>query len=166
MIRRFQSPSERSRREHETYQILAHRVANWHLLLWQVPLFAFTAQAFTFTIALDPDASRVGRLVACGISILISVVSLVTLVRQRKADLLDSGQLNEIEKARGIPKRERLHGKHWARRRTAKPFDWACLDAMVGKWNLTKLWALAFLLLLLIAIGVATLEFLYPATLR
>lgn len=144
------------------YPVLAHRVANWHQLLWQVPLFAFTAQAFTFTIALDPEASRAARLIACAISAIISVVSLVTLVRQRKADLLDSGQLAMIEQHRDWPEDERLHGPIWADRRTSQEFDWKWLDRMLGKWNLTLTWAVAFFFLLAAAGLVAGLEVFWP----
>jgi hypothetical protein len=160
--------SDENARKHRydaAYPVLAHRIANWHQLLWQVPLFAFTAQAFTFTIALDPNSSRVGRLIACTISVLISVVSLVTLVRQRKADKLDSRHLNAIEKSRGWPKEERLHGKGWAKRRTRRRFDWKWLDKLVGRWKLTTTWAVAFLILLVLALGVAAFEIFYPEAL-
>jgi len=147
------------------YEVLAQRINNWHQLLWQVPLFAFTAQAFTFTIALAPESTRLARLIACALSLLISLVSLVTLVRQRKADLLDSKRLNAIEKRMGLGKGERLHGRRWAKRRANMPFDWRWLDAMVGHWNLTATWAVAFLILMLMALGVAVVELTDPGLL-
>ena len=147
------------------HQVLAQRINNWHQLLWQVPLFAFTAQAFTFTIALYPDSTRLARLIACALSIVISVVSLVTLVRQRKADRLDSRHLNEIEKRMGLSKSERMHGKQWAKRRSDMPFDWRWLDAMVGRWTLTATWAVAFVFLVILALVVVAVEIFEPSLL-
>jgi hypothetical protein len=156
------TPSRRARedeRDLRVHEVLAQRINNWHQLLWQVPLFAFTAQAFTFTIALAPDSTRLARLMACALSLVISLVSLVTLVRQRKADRLDSKRLNAIEKRMGLRKEERMHGKQWAKRRADMPFDWRWLDAMVGRWTLTATWAVAFFVLMLLALGIVVMEF-------
>jgi hypothetical protein len=152
--------------DRERYRTLAARSNTWYQLLWEVPLFAFTAQAFTFTIALDPDATRVGRLIACTLSVLISLVSLVTLVRQRKADRLDSKELARLERQWGWSKDERLHGRAWADRRAHMTYDWRWLDLLVGRWKLTGLWAVAFLVLLALAGLVVTLEFAAPGALR
>lgn len=144
------------------HAVLSQRIINWHQLLWQVPLFAFTAQAFTFTIALYPDSTRFARVAACTLSILISLVSLVSLVRQRKADLVDSQQLSDIERRWGWNKQERLHGKAWADRRQKKQFDWKWLDVLVGNWKLTNVWAIAFLALLGLAVSIIAVEFIWP----
>ena len=141
--------------EERMHDILSQRIMNWHQLLWQVPLFAFTAQAFTFTIALDRDSTTFARLAACALSVLISLVSLVSLVRQRKADRLDSKQVAAIEKRWGWKKDSRLHGKAWAVRRRLEPFDGKFLDALVGSWTLTAVWAVAFFALLALAVVIA-----------
>lgn len=135
---------------------------NWHQLLWQVPLFAFTAQAFTFTIALDPDSTRFTRFAACFLSVLISLVSLVSLVRQRKADRLDSKKAADIERGWGWKKKSRLHGKAWAVRRENEPFDWKVLDALFGRWRLTDTWAWAFIALIALALVILIVELASP----
>lgn len=148
------------------YNTLTARMVNWYQLIWQVPLFVFTSQAFTFTIALDPQTTRLGRVVACSLSVVISAVALISLVRQRKADLLDAHALAELEAQMGWEANKRLHGPDWASRRAAEPFDWKRLDKILGRWPLTKVFVVSFLFLILLAIAVLLVEFLAPPLLN
>ena len=55
-----ESPStdESGQADDATYGALATRRLQWDNLLWQVPILGLTAQAFLFTIALDPGSTR------------------------------------------------------------------------------------------------------------
>jgi hypothetical protein len=47
----------------DAYAAVAGRRTAFDNMLWQVPIMAFTAQAFLFTIALGSDSSRGARVI-------------------------------------------------------------------------------------------------------
>jgi hypothetical protein len=96
------------------YEAVASRRAQWDNLLWQVPVLSFTAQAFLFTIALGADTRLAARILACLLSLVITVLSIHLMCRHRQADVTDAEWLEEYEQARFG---ETVHGHPWRDRR-------------------------------------------------
>jgi hypothetical protein len=79
------------------YATLAARQSNRETMLWQVPTLSFTAQAFLFTISLGSSTSETARLIACGLSVVVAVLSLHVLIRHRSLEVNDSEKLKKFE---------------------------------------------------------------------
>jgi hypothetical protein len=69
-------------------------------MLWQVPTLSLTGQAILFTIALGADSSRVARIVASVLAIVMTVLSMHLMSRHRQAEHTDAHWIesHEIER--------------------------------------------------------------------
>lgn len=82
------------------YQAVSARRIQWDNLVWQVPLLSLTAQAFLITIALGVGISRLSRVVASLLSLVITVLSITMMTRHRQAERADAQWLEDWEVAR------------------------------------------------------------------
>lgn len=82
------------------YQVVASRRQGTDSMMWQVPVLSLTAQAFLFTIALAPGASRAAHIVAAGLALVASVTSIQLMAKHRFHELADSKWLEEFERKR------------------------------------------------------------------
>lgn len=125
-------------------------------MLWQVPTLSLTAQAFLFTIALAPDSSRTARVVASGLSIIMTVLSMHLMARHRQAEHTDAHWIADYE-------REHFgrswHGKDWAVKRNALPVPF------FAKLKGYPVWMAGLGLFGLAAVAVLLLTFLSPGIL-
>jgi hypothetical protein len=96
------------------YSAVAARRLQWDNMLWQVPTLSLTGQAFLFTIALGPDSSRTARVVACTLSIVMTILSMHLMSRHRQAEHTDARWLEEHESTRFG---RSWHGRTWATQR-------------------------------------------------
>lgn len=80
------------------YQTVAARQAQQNSMAWEVPALSMTAQAFLFTIALAADSTATSRYVACGLSILTSVLTITLMARHRQMDIADAEWLEAFER--------------------------------------------------------------------
>lgn len=96
------------------YAAVAARRTQWDNLLWQVPTLSLTGQAFLFTIALGPDSSRASRMIACTLSMVMTVLAMHLLSRHRQAEWTDAHWLEAYENNHFGWSH---HGKAWAARR-------------------------------------------------
>jgi hypothetical protein len=83
--------------DRDTYTIVAARRTQFDQLVWQVPILSLTAQAFLFSIALSADATRRARVIACLLSLLMTVLCLHLMVKHRQAEVADSQWLEKYE---------------------------------------------------------------------
>lgn len=98
------------------YALVAARRSQWDLLLWQVPVLSFTAQAFLFNISLGGTSSRTARIVASLLSALMAYLSIALMARHRQEEIADARWLEKHEPD-VYPDCERVHGKAWRMRR-------------------------------------------------
>ena len=84
------------------YQVIANRRTAFDTLMWQVPALGLAAQAFLLTIALGSKSSEAARILSGGLSIVVAVVAIQTMLKHRANELTDSLILEEIEKAMGV----------------------------------------------------------------
>lgn len=62
----------------------ADQASTYVTLVWQVPAVSLTAQAFLFTVLLDPKSPRLARLITAGLSTAISLMSSILMHNHRK----------------------------------------------------------------------------------
>lgn len=62
----------------------ADQASTYVTLVWQVPALSLTAQAFLFTVLLDPRSPRLARLITAGLSMAISLMSSILMHNHRK----------------------------------------------------------------------------------
>src|SRR5262245_30205217 len=109
----------------EMYQVIGARRTQLDQLLWQAPALSLTAQAFLFTIALDPATARFSRVIVSFLSLVVAVLTCNLIDRHRSAEQTDSGWLRKYELDRF---QVTFHGRDWARRRNeekiARGFNW------------------------------------------
>jgi|GEM_PF-6539679 hypothetical protein len=82
--------------EEVTYQVVAARRLNQETMLWQVPSLSLAGQAFLFSVSLG-NSSVLSRLMASGLSILISILAIHLMVRHRSLEIADSKWLQSYE---------------------------------------------------------------------
>lgn len=85
------------------YSSLAQRRTNYETLLWQVPALSIAAQAFLLTIVLAHDSTRTARLIAAGMAVLSSVISVQVMAKHRYMERTDTLLMEQLEAARDIP---------------------------------------------------------------
>lgn len=100
------------------YTAVAARRQQWDNMLWQVPTLSLTAQAFLFTIALGHESSRTARVIACILSIVMTVLSMHLMSRHRQAEHTDAHWLEAYEKTNFG---RSWHGRAWAEARNREP---------------------------------------------
>jgi len=84
----------------EQYNVLAARRVATDSLLWQSPALSLTAQAFLFTITLDSGTVVGARLIAAFLALVVSLVSMQLMTKNRYFEKRDSKMLEEYEKAK------------------------------------------------------------------
>ncbi len=84
------------------YSVIAARRTSYDTLMWQVPALGLTAQAFLLTVAFGPDSSDVARYLTGGLSIVLSLVAIQTMLKHRVNERTDSLILEEMEREMGI----------------------------------------------------------------
>lgn len=103
------------------YSAVAARRTPFDTLLWQAPVLSLTAQAFLLTIALGAGVSQYSRIVACLLSIMVSLLTVQLLTRHRQAEIMDGNLLRDMET--NLPPLYRTHGPGWRVRRNATSAD-------------------------------------------
>src|SRR5690349_20867309 len=84
------------------YAAIAGRRTAFDTLVWQVPSLGLTAQAFLLTLAYGPSSSSTARYVAGGLSIVIALVAIQTMLKHRANERTDNLILKKIEVGSGI----------------------------------------------------------------
>jgi len=92
----------------------------WDSLLGQVPVVGLTAQAFLFTIALDPASSRLARVISASLSVVATLMCMHLMASDRRAEVTDAHWLRDIETQTG---RLGIHGAAFRDRRDATDPD-------------------------------------------
>jgi hypothetical protein len=97
------------------YQAVVARRMQLDSLLWQVPVLSLTAQAFLFTIALGTDTSKLSRILAAFLSMVVALLCVSLMARHRQAEFSDAQWLEDYES--DYPEQFRVHGKPFVKRR-------------------------------------------------
>lgn len=105
------------------YAAVAARRLQWDNLLWQVPVLSLTAHAFLLTISLGADSTWWARAITGCLSALVSVMSIMLMVRHRMGELTDSHWCRNVEGHFEVPEALRIHGKQFAVRRDSEDLD-------------------------------------------
>jgi hypothetical protein len=84
------------------YSVVAVRRTTYDTLMWQVPALGLTAQAFLRTVAFGPDSSDIARYLTGGLSIVLSLVAIQTMLKHRANERTDSMILEEMEREMGV----------------------------------------------------------------
>ncbi|MFG6445176.1 hypothetical protein ACFXQA_07855 [Microbacterium sp. P07] len=85
------------------YEMLALRELEQDAMLWQTPALALAAQAFLLTIALNPEVTVWGQLIAASLGIVIAAVSMQLMAKHRQLAAIDRTLLAQLEVRLGIP---------------------------------------------------------------
>lgn len=104
-------------RDDVVYQAVVSRRLQWDNLVWQVPLLSLTAQAFLFTIALAGDTSRTARVIAAGLSLIVTFLSITLMARHRQAEIADAHWLEAYEDDHFSGMGDAVHGRAFQARR-------------------------------------------------
>ena len=147
----------------EVYAAVAARRTQIDSLLWQVPALSVAGQAFLFSTALDPDARLATRLLACLLSLTLTLLTLQLFTRHRQGEITDAHWLEDYEIAKygqGY-----AHGHTWQKRRNATHADagWASRLAEIGSF---KVWSAGLALFGIAAIGVLVTAIVWPSVLE
>ena len=84
----------------EQYNVLTTRRVATNSLLWQSPALGLTAQAFLFTIALNSGTVVGARLIAAFLALVVSLVSMQLMAKNRYYEVRDSKMLEEYEETK------------------------------------------------------------------
>jgi len=79
------------------YPVVAARRAGYDSLMWQMPALSLTAQAFLFTIALDPGRPEWARALSSVLALVTSLAALHAMYRFRVGERDDSRRLRRID---------------------------------------------------------------------
>ncbi len=66
------------------WQTVASRRASIDAMRWQTPALGMTAQAFLLTLALAPDSSRLARLLASALSLILALMVMQLMAKHRR----------------------------------------------------------------------------------
>ena len=121
------------------YSVVAARRMQWDNLLWQVPILSLTAQAFLYTIELGSDTSRVSRVIAAVLSLVVTFLCVTLMARHRQADIYDAHWLEAADET-VLGQDGAMHGHQFARRRNAEPVDSGWADRIVPLRSAYKTW--------------------------
>jgi hypothetical protein len=72
--------------------VYATQFGSYTTLVWQVPALSLTAQSFLLTIALGSDSTKYARLIASGLSVVISWAS-YALLHDQRGHAINHGEL-------------------------------------------------------------------------
>lgn len=84
------------------YQVIADQMRQHDLLMWQVPVLSFTAQAFLLTVVLGADSARVARICAATLAILSSLLSMQLMAKHRWYARVEREWLARFEKSNDV----------------------------------------------------------------
>jgi len=84
------------------YGAISSRRTAFDTLMWQVPALGLAAQAFLLTIAFGSKSSDTARCVAGGLSVVVALVAIQTMLKHRANEKTDTLILEKIELALGI----------------------------------------------------------------
>ncbi|PVF98776.1 hypothetical protein CPB86DRAFT_339188 [Serendipita vermifera] len=153
---------------HVYNSIAARRLVNINLI-WQTPVVGITGQAFLFSIALAADSSRMSRIIASCLCIIITIMTVQLIVRHRLADEADRQWLSAFEAkyfahyAKEMPitirdkSGEKLtfngvaHGPDEIRRRMATPPHMGLLNPL-ARFRSNRVWAWGMILMAAVAL--------------
>lgn len=114
------------------YHVVAARRDAFNSLLWQTPVLSLTAQAFLFTIALDPNPKVFARIIAAALALIIAAASVQLLRKHRFYEVRDAEWLTQFEHSHAwkgmLPISERHAPTGW-------PERWP--SSLVWQWTLT-----------------------------
>lgn len=143
------------------YQSVAQRRAEWDNLVWQVPVLSLTAQAFLVSIELGADTSRLARMLAAGLSIVIVVLSVALMTRFRQAEIADADWLQRYEHS--FDPEFHVHGRPWqAVVDTVDPRVGPIVRRLAPLWKAYRTWVLGLWIFGLAALIVAALALFAP----
>jgi hypothetical protein len=148
----------------EVYTAVVQRRMLWDSLLWQVPALSLTAQAFLFTIALDPGSRRIARVIACLLSLVSSFLAIHLMTRHRQAEITDATWLAEYE-GKHYPPSLAAHGPPWQARRNATSAD-AWIFSRLARYPGYRVWASGLALFAVTATGILVLALIAPKVLE
>jgi hypothetical protein len=146
------------------YHVIANRRTAFDTLMWQVPALGLAAQAFLLTIAFGSDSSNAARFFSGGLSMVVAVVAIQTMLKHRANELTDSLILEEVEQAMGVRvgKGVRPHDKPENRGRAMGN------KQIAGPWARRKsanLWVTSLTCFALAGLAAIVLTFCAPGTL-
>jgi hypothetical protein len=141
------------------YAVVAARRSQFDSLLWQVPVLSLTAQAFLFTIALDPDTTRFARTIASLLSLVVTFLTVQLLTRHRQAEITDAHILQSWEISAEVVT---VHGTAWRDRRKEESAD-AGLFNPLADFPGYKTWATGLSLFGLAALAVLLVTWVQPS---
>jgi hypothetical protein len=132
----------------QQYSVVSQRRTQWDVLIWQVPVLGFAAEAFLFTIALSAGNTRTARILASLLAFVVSACCVQLMARQRLSEtldaqwLVDSDEDQHLKPVHGKPfegklndlrlSEEFLKGEPWR-----KPVVW------LARFRSTNVWMLA-----------------------
>lgn len=93
------------------YQLVAARRQGHDAMLWQTPAISLAAQAFLFTIVLDPDTTPGTRFVVGSLAFVTALVSIHLMTKHRYFEEVDRDWLEQFEIRHRASGFRRLHGK-------------------------------------------------------
>jgi hypothetical protein len=152
-------PSESEELDEVAYGALAARRLQWDSLLWQVPVLGLTAQAFLFTIALDPDSTRFSRVVASLLSLTATLMSMQLMASDRRAEVTDAHWLGELEQRHS---RTQVHGVAFRDRRNQMSPDVRFPVGWLLRFRSINVWMVGLALFGVAAIAVLIVTFAAP----
>jgi hypothetical protein len=128
-------------------QIVAARRQGFDTMMWQVPALSLTAQSFLLSLAYDAQSGRLAGAVAGTLSVVVSLMSIQLLLRQRQNELTDSLLLHRIELENGwqemfAPGDRRATAAGHARRRVVRLRSFRIWAAGLALFGLAGLIAL------------------------
>lgn len=130
-------------------------------LLWQAPMLALTAQAFLFTVALGQQTSRTARVIACLLSLVMSVLSITLMARHRQGELVDAEWLQRYEET-AFPYERALHGVPFRDKRAAQPLNAGWIGALIPRPRAFTTWVVGLSLFGAAAITIMALALFAP----
>jgi colanic acid biosynthesis protein WcaH len=132
--------SENEKLTENQYNILNARRDSFNSLLWSTPVISLTAQAFLFTIALNPDVSVYSRIISAFLALITAVASIHLLMKHR---------FYEEEHAKISHKYERNHGLAEINKQ-CDPKPWFQNKSSYGIWRIILSFFAFFALLIII----------------
>jgi hypothetical protein len=93
------------------YQVVASRRQETDSLMWQVPVLSLTAQAFLFSIALNPGAGHAAKILSAGLALVSSLTSIQLMAKHRHHEVTDSKWLEKFEQSHSESGFLVIHGK-------------------------------------------------------
>lgn len=147
------------------YQVIANRRTAFDTLMWQVPALGLAAQAFLLTIAFGFDSSNAARFFSGGLSMVVAVVAIQTMLKHRANELTDSLILEEIEEAMGVRVGDGVY-PHDKPENRGQAMGNKLINGPWTKWRSANLWVTSLTCFALAGLAAIVLTLCAPGTLR